>query len=319
MLRLPLTLLSPGGASGRLSILIYHRVLPRHDALNPDEPDANGFETRMRWLRDWFHVLPLTEAVDRLDRGCIPPRALAITFDDGYADNEQFAAPILQRLGLSATFFISTGYLNGGCMWNDRVIEALRASPAEALDLRALGLAQYSLRSQSERRQAVVAILTSIKHLEPERREQATEAIARAAAAPPPPPLMMSTEQVRNLRRLGMDVGAHTVTHPILSRLPLEAARREMADGKAALEAMIDEPIALFAYPNGVPVQDYGAEHVALARQCGFRAAVATAWGAASMHTDRFQLPRFTPWDRQRWRFGVRLLANLKRPQPRLA
>lgn len=313
MLRLPLSLLSPPGVSGRLSILIFHRVLPRHDPLNPDEPDGAEFEERMRWVRDWFNVLPLVDAVARLESGTLPARALSITFDDGYADNEELAAPILQRLGLSATFFVTTGYLNGGCMWNDRVIEAVRACQGTELDLRPAGLASYSAATPADRRRAVVAILNGIKHFESEKRQAATEAVVAAAGGTPSPALMMTDEQVRNLRRMGMDVGAHTVTHPILTRLSLDAARREMSEGKARLEAVLGEPVRLFAYPNGVPRQDYAAEHARLARDCGFTAAVSTAWGAAGAQSDRFQLPRFTPWDRQRLRFGVRLMANLRR------
>ena len=126
MLRLPLALTSPAGTRGRLSILIFHRVLPRPDPLCPDSPDASQFEAQMRWVRSWFNVLPLRRAVGMLYEGTIPARALAVTFDDGYADNEEIAAPILKRLGLGATFFVSTGFLEGDTMWNDRVIEAVR-------------------------------------------------------------------------------------------------------------------------------------------------------------------------------------------------
>ena len=136
MLRLPLSLLSPPGHRGRLSILIFHRVLAEPDGLFPETPTAVGFEACMRWVNGWFNVLPLTEAVARLYAGMIPSRALAITFDDGYADNEALAAPILKRLGMTATFFVSTGFLEGGCMWNDRVIEAVRASECAQIDLR---------------------------------------------------------------------------------------------------------------------------------------------------------------------------------------
>ena len=124
--------------------------------------------------------------------------------------------------------------------------------------------------------------------------------------------LMMQPEQVRQLRALGMDIGAHTVTHPILSRLEPNAAFEEMARSKDELESLLSEPIELFAYPNGVPHRDYSAEHVAMARDCGFKAAVSTSWGAASARSDRFQLPRFTPWDRTRIRYGARLLGNLR-------
>jgi peptidoglycan/xylan/chitin deacetylase (PgdA/CDA1 family) len=315
MIRLPLSVLSPAGSRGRLSILIFHRVLARADELFPDVPTAETFEQHMRWLRDWFHVLPLADAVERLYAGAIPSRALAITFDDGYADNEELAAPILKRLGLSATFFVSTGFLGGECMWNDRVIESIRACRHERIDLRPHGLQEFALASAAARRQAIETILKAIKHHEPQRRRAITDAIVAAAGQPELRRLMMQPDQVRSLRAMGMDIGGHTVTHPILARLDAEGARREIAEGKRELESILGEPIALFAYPNGVPVQDYAPEHVALARDCGFAAAVTTAWGAASMRSDPFQLPRFTPWDRTRLRYGLRLLANAVRAE----
>ena len=313
MLRLPFSLLSPAGARGRLSILIFHRVLPHADPLSPDEPDAAGFEAQMRWVRDWFNVLPLAPAIDMLYAGSIPSRALAISFDDGYADNEALAAPILQRLGMTATFFVSTGYLGGGCMWNDRVIEAVRACQFPELDVDNIGLGRLALGSVAQRRAAIGTLLKGIKHLDQPRRDTATDLIVAAAGGRPSPPLMMQQEQVRRIRALGMDIGAHTVTHPILTRIGADAARDEMARGKNELEQLLGEPIDLFAYPNGVPGQDYASEHVAMVRDCGFKAAVSTSWAVASAQTDRFQLPRFTPWDRSRLRYGARLLGNFRR------
>ena len=315
MLRLPLFVVSPAGRRGRLSILIFHRVLAAPDPLFPDLPDVAEFEARMRWVRDWFNVLPLAQAIDRLGSGTIPARALAITFDDGYADNEELAAPILKRLGMTATFFVATGFLSGGSMWNDQVIEAIRGCESTSIDLTSLGLASHSMASTESRREAISALLTGIKHLEPARRQALTDGIVSAAGGKVPPRLMMRPEQVRSLRMHGMDVGAHTVTHPILTRLSPGAALTEMRDSKVELERILGEPVGLFAYPNGVPAQDYGKEHACMARECGFAAAVSTAWGAASMRSDRFQLPRFTPWDRTRFRYGVRLLGNLGRTE----
>lgn len=313
LLRLPIALASPGGTGARLSILIYHRVLARPDPLFPDEPDAARFEAEMRWVRDWFTVLPLAQAVDRLYAGRLPARALAITFDDGYADNEEVAAPILQRLGLSATFFISTGYWDGSCMWNDRLIEAIRASDRGEIDLREHGLGLHRTDTLAARRETIVTLRRDIRHLPQAQREAMTQAIVAASGGAPTPALMMPPAQVRRLRERGMQIGAHTMTHPILTRIDAAAARHEIANSKRQLEELLDEPVELFAYPNGVPQQDYTAEHVRIVRDCGFTAAVSTAWGAASARSDRFQLPRFTPWDRARWRYGMRLLANLGR------
>ena len=102
----------------RLSVLAYHRVLPAHDPLFPGEPSAAEFEQRMRWVQANFDVLALGEAVRALREHRLPRRALSITFDDGYADNYTVALPILRRLGLPATFFVATGFLDGGCMFN---------------------------------------------------------------------------------------------------------------------------------------------------------------------------------------------------------
>jgi peptidoglycan/xylan/chitin deacetylase (PgdA/CDA1 family) len=112
---------------------------------------------------------------------------------------------------------------------------------------------------------------------------------------------------------LGMEVGAHTVTHPILARLEDDVAYREIADGRDALRQITGEPISLFAYPNGVPRADYDERHVRMVERCGFAAACSTAPGVATRSTDRFQLPRFTPWDRARSRFAVRMARNLGR------
>ena len=138
MYRQLLWLMSPAGRRARLSVLIFHRVLPQIDPLFPEEVDAQRFEQICGWLRSWFNVLPLDEAVLRLTDGALPERALAITFDDGYADNHNVALPILQRHGLVATFFIATGFLDGGRMWNDSVIESVRRTAQQEFDLRDL-------------------------------------------------------------------------------------------------------------------------------------------------------------------------------------
>ena len=317
MLRIPLSVFSPAGARGRLSVLIFHRVLPRPDPLFPDVPDTVDFERQMRWATSMFNVLPLSAAIDRLYAGTLPSRALAVTFDDGYADNEELAAPILKRLGMSATFFVATGFLGGGCMWNDQIIEAIRGCKAGELDLTSFGLSLFSLAGTEARRAAIANTLKGIKHFEPARRQAVTDAIVALAGANPSPPLMMQPGQVRSLRMQGMEVGAHTVTHPILTRLEPATAFAEMRDSKEELERILGAPVNLFAYPNGVPGKDYALEHARMARECGFGGAVSTAWGAASANSDRFQLPRFTPWDRTRFRYGARLLANLARDESR--
>ena len=306
--------LAPAGARGRLTVLIFHRVLAAPDPLLPDEFDAQRFDRICRWLQSWFNVLPLDEAVRRLKAGTLPSRALAITFDDGYADNHRVALPILQRHRLCATFFIATGYLDGGRMWNDTVIESVRRTEATSVDLATLpcaGLDTLALGSIGERRHAIDSLICAFKYKPPHVRVALTDRLTDLLGVTPPTDLMLTSDEVRSLRRAGMQIGAHTVTHPILASLDPSAAREEIGTSKRHLEELLGEPVGLFAYPNGKPVQDFTSDSVAIARDLGFDAAVTTAWGAASRATDEFQIPRFTPWDRAKYRFGVRLARNL--------
>lgn len=314
MIRAALGLASPAGARARLSILIFHRVLPQPDPLFPQEMHAARFDALCSWLTEWFNVLPLDEAGRRLREGSLPARALAITFDDGYADNHDVALPILRRHGLNASFFVASGFLDGGIMWNDMLIEAVRRTTATSLDVEAgvgLPLGRLPVVTVAERRQAAEALIRALKYVGRDERRRATEAVARVAGVQLPRDMMMTGSQVRALHAAGMRIGGHTVDHPILARLDSAAARAEIIGGKAALESLIDAPVRLFAYPNGRPGEDFTGEHVVMAREAGFELAVTTGWGAARRSTDPWRLPRFTPWDLGRSRFGMRLLANL--------
>ena len=294
-------------------ILIFHRVRARTDALFPDDPDVSLFEAQMRWVASWFNVLPLTQAISRLHDGTLPARAAAITFDDGYADNCTLALPILRKLGLNATFFIATGFLDGGRMWNDTVIESVRGAIKDDLDATSLGLGRMKVDTPEAKRQTIHALLPRLKYLEPREREARSLALAAQSGATLPTDLMLTSEMLRELTAAGMTIGAHTVTHPILATLDEETARKEIGESREQLESITKTRILLFAYPNGKPGRDYGAQHVALVRQAGFLAAVSTGAGAASVRSDLFQLPRFTPWDRSSRRYAMRLAGNFLR------
>ena len=304
--------MSPGGPRARLSILIYHRVLAHLDPLNTSDVTADVFDEQMRVVGENFTPLPFSEAVDRLIGGGLPARAVCITFDDGYLDNAEVALPILQRHGLSATFFVATGYLDGGRMWNDSVIEALRLMPVPVLDLQEWGLPIFELDSDLSRRLAIQRILAALKYLPGPEREARAERLAAAAGVQAGKGPMMGETHVRALRAAGMEIGAHSVTHPILTRVSAAQARCEIAESGRRLAEILREPIRLFAYPNGKPGQDYGPEHVGMARDAGYSAAASTAWGVATVGADVYQLPRFTPWDRTPARFALRLLGNMR-------
>ncbi len=307
------SMVSPGGRRGRLSILIYHRVLAQPDPLPGGDIDATTFDQLMAVLKLYCNVLPLSEAVERLYTSQLPPRAVCITFDDGYADNVEVALPVLRKHNLPATFFISTGYLDGGIMWNDVVTESIRQAEGPELDLNTLGLGSHSISSFTERRHTIQKLLTTLKHMPPSGRYKYAHQVADATSADLPDDLMMSTHDIRTLHAAGMEIGGHTVTHPILTRVNNVVAREEIMHGKETLENIIDAPVKLFAYPNGKPKQDYDQQHISLLEELGFTAAVSTSPGVGTLHANRFELPRFTPWDRTPHRFVGRLLRNCLR------
>lgn len=301
------SLLSRRGASASLLVLIYHRVLPAPDPMLPSEPDAAAFAGLMDLLAQNFTVLPLREAVARLRQGSLPPRAVCITFDDGYANNFTVAMPLLRARGLPATVFVAPAYLNGGAMFNDLVFEACRVAPAD-FDLTELGLGRVALTDAGARIQAAQQVVDRLKYLTPTERRQAAERLVERVNATGSVDLMMTDEQVAEMSRQGIEIGAHTMTHPILARIPESTARDEIVQSRQRLEAITGQPVLSFAYPNGRPVRDYASEHVRAVRDAGFELAVSTSWGAATVQSDPFQIPRIAPWDKSPLRYAARMV-----------
>lgn len=299
----------------RLTILTYHRIMLDRDFMRAGEPTVTQFEWQMQLLQRYFTPLSLTESLSLMEYGELPERAVCVTFDDGYADNEELALPVLKRLGIPATVFVTTGYLNGGRMWNDTIIETLRIVRDKTIDLTEVGLDSYEITQQSDRPKIAAMIIKQVKHWTPEQRARAVAAVESLDKnGELPTNLMMTDAQVRNLSDNGVDIGAHTQTHPILSTLDLEQAKKEIFDAKVELESMIGKPVAHFAYPNGRPEIDYQIEHRDLAEVADYNCAVSTQWGVASLLSDRWQLPRFTPWDKTPLKFLIRLLLNFRNP-----
>ncbi len=305
--------LSPAGKNARLSISIYHRVQEEDDELLGISASAISFDLHVKHLAEHFNVLPLHEAVQRLQNRTLPSRAACITFDDGYADNEEIALPILQKHGVSATFFVATGFINGGIMWNDVVIEWMRRAPVDSLDLTEMDLGKHEINTLLQRREALRSLINNLKYLPFEIRKQKIDQLCSLIPVSLPENLMMTSEQVMNLHRAGMGIGGHTTNHPILARLTNEAVYSEIAENKETLEHIINSPVRLFAYPNGKPNQDYLPDHIEIIKSLGFDAACTTAMGAAKSGCDVYQLPRFTPWANDYLKFILHMSRNMVR------
>lgn len=328
----PVSLLAAGGrlaceltdalAGPRVSVLIFHRVMATPDPLFPEETTAHRFDALVSLLARQFRLLTVGQAHAHWAAGTLPRRAAVISFDDGYADNATVALPILQRHGVPATFFVASGFLDGGRMWNDTVIESLRRAPAGKLDLGFLGLGAWPVDDAGSRRRAIDAVLPRIKYLDLQARQPVLQQLHQVCGRPElPQDLMMTSAQLQAMQQAGMEIGAHTVMHPILARQPDADAELELQAGRLRLQQITGAPVDVLAYPNGKPGTDYDQRHVAMARRLGFRCAVSTARGVVHAGSDPFQWPRFTPWDQHPVRWLARLLAIralARPPQPAL-
>jgi peptidoglycan/xylan/chitin deacetylase (PgdA/CDA1 family) len=300
-----LSMLNPGG--DRLQILIYHRVLSKFDPLQPDIVTKDLFEEQIRLISRFYRVLSFPDAIRHLKDNTLPPKSICITFDDGYRDNAENALPILEKYNVVATFFVSTGFLHGRAMFNDRIIEYIRDFNEPLLNLSDYSLGHYHTDSLAQKFKTIGQVLTKLKHLPFHDRIHLVEQMC-GPLNDVTSKLMMRPHQIKLLKEKGMEIGAHTVNHPILSCMPLNQAKEEITASKEELEQLLGTKVNYFAYPNGKLNKDYGLEHVDWVRKCGFKAAVSTTWGTVSNNSDLFQLPRFTPWDKNPYKFMLRLV-----------
>lgn len=290
-----------------IPILTFHRVNDERDPFFPSLQTA-VFAARMRHIARHYVVLPVEELAERLQNGRAPRNALALTFDDGYRDSLTHAAPILARYGLPATIFLTTGYVGTAEMpWYDLLALGLKTTRCEEIALtpgRSL-----PLHSTQTRLAALQATLGHMKRLPDEERRRVVDRMVQELSPATPEQqkrLMLSWDEVAALRGLGFSIGAHTVTHPILSRVEKDAAWREINGSKQTIERALGVPIRGFAYPNG-GVDDYSPETVRLVERAGFTCAVTTRRGLNTTGTPRFELRRGGPWEQHLPTFAIKL------------
>lgn len=286
--------------------LIFHRVLREQDPMSPGEPTADWFRQLLAMLVAHFEPISLLDALARARDGQLNGRTVSITFDDGYADNFEVALPALQAFDVPATFFVASGFLDRGRMWNDTIIESFRRmeadGPVDLPDVEPLLIDDWA-----SRRHAAQVTIKAWKHLPPEQRQVRVDALAERVSDMPDD-LMMSSEQLQRLAASrGVTIGGHTRSHPILASQSPAESQAEIEGGKADLESILQCELELFAYPNGRFGDDFGADHAHMVRAAGFKAAVATDWGVLTSDSDMFRVPRFTPWHSNLSRFAIDL------------
>ena len=274
-------------------VLSYHRVNDEGDPIFRAVP-SRRFADQMKVLRRYFNVLPLGELVSRAAVGDIPPKSIAITFDDGYRDNYENAFPVLKNLGLPATIFLVTGVVGSSApIWHDRAFSILRQTEVESLHLDGT---KYPLGNVEQRQVALQSILTDLRSLSPQERDRRLDRLAADLGVPEPSyGRKLSWAEVREMAENGFTFGAHTVTHPILTKIPLKDAVREITRSREAIENQLKQPVTLFAYPNGSP-DDFNESIERAVKDAGFLCAVTTIWGANNRFSNPFALRRVGFW-----------------------
>lgn len=289
------------GQEDALTILCYHRVLPLARKRAYFIPDLvvtpEGFAAQCAIVRDRFDVRPLGEAVDCWRAGGARARPLAaITFDDGYRDNFAHAFPVLEALGLRATFFVVTGLVGvADATWYDHLGHA--AAAAQAGPGRAAFEAHFEAPVRA-RLQAIksasayaCAVVEHAKALSPEAR---AELIADAERAMPHPPMdpaldcIMDAAQLRALHAAGHEIASHTHTHPLLPQLAGDALRDELVQSRDTIAELVGQAPRGFCYPNG----DHNEAVVEAVRGSGYEMATTTQQGVNAPGADPLRLAR---------------------------
>jgi len=267
-------------------VLLYHGVTTSSQglaALDGKHLLAERFRGQLEMFRRRRRVVALAELLEALRSGTDTRGMLAITFDDGYLDNFTCAAPILAEFRMPATFFIATGFIgNERWMWNDRLEAALDAAPAGEFVIPSTGKV-LRLGEMRERIAVLRQIKSKLKRLhwqDAEARAREIEhALGLRGRAPTGIYRFMSWDQVRALARGGFEIGAHTVNHALLSRVPRDEAEREIIDSRDQIVAEVGHCSPTFCYPNGKRT-DYTDETVEFCRR-HFSAALSAEPGAA--------------------------------------
>ncbi len=264
-----------------LLILAYHRVrdVVDEDAFGFDldlvSASCAQFRAQMSLLRERFNPVRFADLAAALAGGPpLPPRAVIVSFDDGYDDNYRCAFPILRELGVPAMFFVSTGHIDSGRPYAyDWLVHLVLRMDASRLRIDELGVDVELPASRAARRAIAAGVLDRMKSVPAAAqaaivdRLEGESGLSRAHGHADCRP--MSWEQLREMHAGGMEIGSHGIWHNMLARLDADAMRAEVAGSQRALTDALGVPCTVISYPvGGVDAYDDGV--VAAARDAGF-------------------------------------------------
>ncbi len=263
-------------------ILMYHNF-SGPGSLEADALNVEGIRRQFAYLRRHFRVVSLAQIAEQLAAGReLPPKMVALTIDDGRRNCYEFLFPLLKEFGLPVTFFVVSSYVGGEAwIWTDKVLwlsEQLKP-PEEVVAGKLDG------------------VFRSLNRMRPAERDASIEAMARSVGITIPkiPPLKYapsSWDELREMAASGLvEIGSHTVTHPILSSITDEESWTEIRRSRAQIEERIGGEVRCFCYPNGMP-GDFRPSQVRQVREAGYACAVIAQSGLVQNGCDSYQMPR---------------------------
>jgi peptidoglycan/xylan/chitin deacetylase (PgdA/CDA1 family) len=317
-------------------ILVYHRVKETETDPQLLAVTSPHFEQHLDILRSDYQPISLEDLCKALKQRRIPARAVAVTFDDGYSDNLYEAKPLLERYRIPATVFVTCGFIGGTReFWWDE-LEEIFLRPGDlprALNLEVNGkayrwdLGEAAAYTEKEFRLASAWNVSETTGSNPRQTlYRALSAIIRSLPAPAERDLVLtnlrswagkdaqsakgrvlSPDELLTLAEGGLvEVGSHTMTHPILASVSREIQQSEIENSKTTLEEILGRPVRSFAYPFGSK-SDYTALSASIVRNCGFTCACSNYRDLVWRYSDSFQLPRFIVRDWEGERFARQL------------
>lgn len=283
-----------GGRSDLLGVLTYHRVdtLDAHPALSPGLISATpeAFDQQMSYLAANYHVVSIPELLDVYRNGTVlPPRSVMVTFDDAYCDFAEHAWPILKTYRLPVTLFVATAFPDRPeqTFWWDRLYQAVcNTDRRDNLDT---PLGRLSLATAAQRVQTFKQLKDYVKTMPHAEAMAWLDQICNELGTPRPEHSVLGWDTLRQLAREGVTLGAHTRTHPLMSRISPEEAQAEAVGSLRDLEREIGPVPPIFAYPSG----GFNDEVVRVLEREGFALAFTTGRGINDLRdADRLRLRR---------------------------
>lgn len=243
------------GAGQYAYVLAYHRVeAPTPDPwLDPADVSATPaqFAAQLELLARRYHPVSLAEVL-AAQRGesTLPRDAVLLTVDDGYRNFKEEIFPICNRLGIRPVLFLTTGCVGSGTYWWDQVYQIIYHSGQPELDT---PVGHFPIHTREEKARARQELLPALKRLSGDRRTAWIDAAYRSSLHLPADPLRstLDWDELRALRRAGVDIAPHTHTHPILSQIPLDAVRDELRESRSRIEHELGDCPPVFALPDG--------------------------------------------------------------------